>query len=310
MGLFSNIGNAVKGFLTSNPVGKTITKTLDTLSGIVTNPVTAITKGTAASTAAFQNASPITNTVKTITNTALAGAAVATAGSALGLTVPGTLGSSVAGGTAAAAKALIPTTTKGKVIGGTVAVLGAGVAIAQPAKTAEAVLSAPAAVANLGGNVANFISDPSLSSAKKIYTDNPIAATIATGAAVLGAGVGIGTAASLVSNYQNTKAVKENTAATLGAGTDIAGPQLIKLVDKSNEFKTQPINTAVQTPVTPQTQTLSSTSKSSKKRKKRTSKAVMPNISQRVNVVVANRNISTGIRQNKKYIKRAILTYA
>lgn len=294
MGLLSGISK----FLTTNPVGKVITKSLDTLSGIVTNPVIAITKGTTASTKAFTTATPITNAVKTITNIGLAAAAVVGVGAV------------AEGGLAAVGSGvskLIPSTTKGKVIAAVAAPVVLGAVAKQPAAAAQAVLNTPSSLANFGGNAAQLIANPSLSNAKTLISENPVVASVVGGAAVIGAGVGLGTAASLISNYQNTKAVKENTAATLGGASDSLP---ISVSDQSGRmFSIQPVQQgalASATPVTPQTQSVSKSG--AVRRRKRKSKSSAPtSLNQKVNVIVSNRNSSVGIRQSKRYLNREIL---
>lgn len=202
MSLFSGITN----FLTNNPVGKVITNTLNTISGIVTNPVTAITQGTAASTQKFINSTPLQNTVKTVTNVGLAAVATVGAGAIAegGIT---TIGNAV--------KAIIPATTKGKIIGAIAAPIAIGAFTSAPAKTTQAILEAPSNFANFGQNLGVLVQHPSIATAENLAKENPVITTVAAigaGAAAIG---GLGSLANVISNYTNTKATKANTQATL-----------------------------------------------------------------------------------------------
>jgi len=231
MGLLSKIGNS-------------LVKALDTVSGVVTNPVTAITKGVAASTKAYNEAKPITNIVKTVTNVGLA------AGAVVGV------GALFEGGTAAlgkAVQAVIPSTAKGKVIAAVTAPIAVGVIATQPAKSAEAILNAPSSLANFGSNVGNLIKDPSLSNATNIVKENPVISAAVGTAVAVGAGLGIGGLVSTVSNIQNTKAVKENTAATLGGATESSVISALPVESGKSTTSSPPLA------VTPQTQTLTAT---------------------------------------------------
>ena len=295
MGLLSSIGK----FLNTNPVGKAITKTLDTISGIVTNPVTAITQGTAASTKKFVEASPITNAVKTVTNVGLAAAAVVGVGAVAegGLAAVGS-----------AASKLIPSTTKGKVIAAVATPVVAGAVLKQPAKAAETILNAPSSLANFGGNAAELIANPSLSNAKTLIKENPVVATLAGAGAVAAIGGGVGLAANTVATFVNSRATKANTAATLGGDTTTPEDTGINVIDKSGQFRIMPVEQgaiAPATPITPQTQKVSKSG--TVRRRKRKSKSSVPtSISQRVNVVVANKNTTTGI-SNRRFINREVL---
>ena len=305
MGLFGSIGNVIKS-AANTAVGKTITKALDTISGVVTNPVTAITQGLGASTQKFVEAKPITNIVKTVTNVGVA------AGAVVGI------GAIAEGGFAAVAKgaqAIIPSTTKGKVIAAVAAPVVVGAVIKEPAKAAETALNAPSKLANFGGNLAEVITNPSIEGAKQLVKENPIIAGAAGVAVATGVGLGVGGLVSTISNIQNTQAVKENTKASLGGSSpevpiaQTVSSLPVSVVDKSGEFKTPPAATGIAqlTPVTPQTQKISSGV--SKKRYKPRKQAKMQPISQKVNVIVSNRSVSTGTRINAKYINREVLAY-
>lgn len=196
------------------------------------------------------------------------------------------------------AKSLIPTTIKGKVIAAVAAPVALGAVINQPAKTLEAVAKTPSALANVGGNIANVIADPSLANAKALITENPV---IVGGAAAAAAIAGAKTILPAITTSRLINATEEQTEAIEAATAGIT------VIDKSQQFKTMPYvpETA---PITPKTEAVKEgVTKPSTKRKRRSSKAVPQNISQRVNVVVANRAVSTGIRQTHKYLNREIL---
>jgi len=83
---------------------------------------------------------------------------------------------------------LIPESTKGKVIAGGITLVGGGFAVGAPKETAIAVTSLPAGLANVGVNIGDVVSEPTLEGKleklKEVFTDNPV---IATGVAVGGA---------------------------------------------------------------------------------------------------------------------------
>jgi len=277
----------IKNFFTGTTVGKGIAKGLDTLSGIVTNPITAITKGTKASTEKFLNANPLTNTVKTITNVGLVAA---------GVYAGGAIAAGEGAALASKAVTLIPKTIKGKAAAGTGALLLGGAFISEPAKTGEAVLTAPSSIANVGGNIANLIAEPSLASAKAIFTENPIAAGSLVGAGVVAAGVGGLAVANTYSNYQNTEAIKENTKATLGvAPTNIVQQEATPMTTLPYTPELEP---DVGSPLAPSDEILPSAATGDKPRKRRktTKKVASQNINQKVYVY----------NDGEKHIKRRI----
>jgi len=176
-----------------------VIKTLDTLSGIVTNPVTAVTQGVKASTAAYTSATTSQNVLKTVYNTGAAAAVVA--GGAV----------VASGGGAALASKLIPTSTVGKVTAGLVAPVAASYALAKPTQTLKTVAETPTNLANFGANVGNFAANPTLQGGGKIFKENPyLAGGTSAAVALLGAKLA-GGVANAVSNYQNTEALQENT---------------------------------------------------------------------------------------------------
>lgn len=187
MGIFDSIKNKAIGFL-------------DTVSGIVTNPITAITQGTSASTQKFLQATPLQNTAKTIVNTGIAGGLVVGAG--------------------AAAEAGITKTTQvilGQIIKHPVATTGTLIAV--PAiisshKLQQTVEDLPAKGVSLGTDTGKFIDNPTVAGAKQIIEDHPVVSSVVAGAIALEVGKTVGSLIGSYQNYSNTKAVKDNTEAT------------------------------------------------------------------------------------------------
>jgi hypothetical protein len=99
---------------------------------------------------------------------------------------------------------LKPTTQLALAAGGTTL----GIAASKSPKLQKQLINAPASAVNFAGNLGTLYENPSMANAKTLAKENPIiAGGIALGTVGL---VGLGTS-SLVSNYLNTKAVKENT---------------------------------------------------------------------------------------------------
>jgi len=265
-------------------IGKGLAKTLDQLSGVVTNPLTAITKGISAAEKQYVEASKVSNITKVITNTALA------AGAAVGI------GAVASGGTAAiatGAKALIPSTAKGKIIAAVAAPIAIGAVVQAPVQTAKAVASAPSELAEFGGGIAKLITQPSVESAKELFEDSPILTTL-TGAALVG-----GAAKSIlpaIATTRQTAAINEQTEALKSITGGVSG--ILPVEKEAVVGSTKPI--------TPPTETISAGVKR-KPSRKRLKAPVSPNISQRVNIMVSNKNSSVGIRQSKKYLNREVL---
>jgi len=221
---------------------------------------------------------------KQITETVIAGAGYATV--ALGA------GAIAAKGVAATAATLVPATIKGKVIAAVAAPVIIGAVIKEPTKSIEAAASLPSGLANVGGNIAGLIADPSIAGAKALVTENPvIVGAAAAAAAILGAKAIL----PAVIGAKQIEAVQEQTEA-------------IREVAKGGIAAPAPI--APTAPVTPATERVVTTAaKTSTARKKRSVKAPVQNISQRVNVVVANKSTSTGLRQTHKYLNRELLIH-
>lgn len=140
-------------------------------------------------------------------------------------------------------KKLIPKSTLGKAAAIVIApsVIG-GVATAvgnNPTGAIDLALSAPSKGFNVGQDIANVAQEPSLESGIAFIKAHPYAsaATLTAGLAALGFGtIAI---ANLVSNYTNTKSIKENTEALdksgnptiITDGTNIDYKDQLKLID-------------------------------------------------------------------------------
>lgn len=165
MGILSNVGK----FLTKNPIGQKITRGLDTLSGVVTNPLTAIKKGTGASTAAFQAATPAQNVFKTITNVGLTAATVAGLGQVAGLTRAGTLGATVGGGVVkgitATGGAIGKSFVSHPISTAAAGLIGAPLVFGALSKKPEVIIQAPKAAYESGQKIVDLITDHPVASA-------------------------------------------------------------------------------------------------------------------------------------------------
>ncbi len=291
MGFLSNIGKAISGAAKSvatavvkSPVGKV----MDVATVAFVHPIQTIKAVVSPTTTVKQVvethfAQPLS---KQITETV-----IATAGYAGAVVGGAAIGTAAKAGTLL--PALIPATTKGKVIAAIAAPVVLGAVIKEPIKTAETIAGAPSALANVGANVAQFAADPSLEHAKEIITENPI---IVGGAAAAAAILGAKALLPAIVGAKQIEAVQEQTEA-------------IREATSGMKTLEQPTTTAPIAPITPATERVVTTAaaKSSTKRKRRSVKAPTQNISQRVNVVVANKSTSTGLRQTHKYLNRELL---
>jgi len=269
------------------PVLKTVAKVLDVTTVAVTHPV-AVVKAIASPTKTVSQviekhfSEPLPKQItETVVNTIVA------AGAVVGIGAAATAG---IGGTVAA---LTPTTVKGGIVAALVAPVAIGAIISRPSETLGAIAELPSGLANVGGNIAELATDPSLAHAKELITENPvIVGAAAAAAAILGAKAIL----PAIVGAKQIEAVQEQTEAIREAG---GKPTTIQTGDTI-------LPTA---PVTPKTERVVTTapSKTSAKRKKRTSEAAKQNISQRVNVIVANKSTSTGVRQTHKYLNRELL---
>jgi len=88
-----------------------------------------------------------------------------------------------------------------------------GSALLNSPKLANKVLDTPSALSNFGANVGKFAEEPTVANAKSIATGNPII----TGAVATVGAVAVGSAVTgAYTTYANTKAVRENTQASMG----------------------------------------------------------------------------------------------
>lgn len=284
MGLLSSVGK----FLTTTKTGKAISKTLDTLTIAVAHPVQTATaivskKSTLKDVTTAHFAQSQKEQIKDIIVGAVGIGATILGGAAVGAAAKaGTLAPKAL----AVGKALIPATAKGKVIAAVAAPVVIGAVAKEPTKSIKAAVSAPSELAQFGGDIATFAADPSLSTAKQIVTESPL---LSAAAGILAVGGITKAAAPIISGALTRGAIQEQTEALTQGG--------VSVVDKSAGFQMAPT-----TPTLPQTAAVTTTT--SKKRKRSVRKPVIQPISQRVNVLVQNKNTAYGI---KNYIKREIL---
>jgi hypothetical protein len=158
-------------------------------------------------------------------------------------------------------------------------------------ESAKAIAKAPSELAQFGGDVANLAQNPSLESAKQLIQESPIISTAVAAAGALALGKALVPA---VVATQQTSAIKEQTEAIKGATAGY-------VVSPSGTEGVLPLSPSV--PVTPPTKTVEAGTQRRRRRIK--AKTTTGNITQRVNVLVSNRNaIAT-----KKYIRRNVLAY-
>lgn len=282
------------GLLSS--IGKGIAKVLDVTTVALAHPIQTATavvskKSTVQDVVTAHFAQPLKEQIKDIV--------VGTAGIAATVVGGAAIGTAAKAGTllpaaGAAAKSLIPSTAKGKVVAAVAAPIVVGAVAKEPVKSVKAAISAPSELAQFGGDVATFAANPSVATAKEIIKESPVISAAVGAAVVGGAALKILPA---VATARQTEAIQEQTKAIEQATGGIT------VIDKSGEFKSLPAaENNAPIPQTPQTQKVSSTTV--KKRARRAKKAVVPSVNQRVNVIVANRNTSTGM---KNYLKREVL---
>lgn len=192
-----------------------------------------------------------------------------------------------------ASPALIPTTTKGKVIAAVVTPVAIGATIKQPEKVAQAIVSTPSGLVNVGGNIANLAANPSIENVKTLVSENPV---LVGGAVATAAAIGVKGILPAIATTTQTQAIKEQTKAI-----EATTQGLIVQSTPEKDIISIPAQNNAPIPQTPQTQTIKATTTT--KRKRRKTKQIMPNISQRVNVLVNNDNR----RATKNYIKREVL---
>jgi len=274
-------------------LGKSVSKALDYISAPLAKPITTFTKGISAGAAEVkaqrEKGLTISQGLKQIgviagTTAVAAGAVLAAAPAAS----TGAAGAAVRSAVVSTAKAAVPTTLKGKAIAAVAAPVIIGAVINQPAKIAEAVVKTPSALVNVGGNIANLAADPSIENIKTLVKENPvIVGGAAAAAAIVGAKTilpAIVTSRQIAATEKQTEAIEAATAGMSGGGISATQQQI--------------------TPQLPATERIVTTATTtSKKRRKAAKKAVIQPISQRVNVVVQNKNTAYGI---KNYLKRSV----
>jgi hypothetical protein len=214
--------------------------------------------------------------LNTVVNTGIAAGAVLTAGTSVGRT---------------AVIALLPKTPLGVVAAVPAALVGGSFIFNEPETAKDLAIDTTTGLINVGKNLGELVKEPTLENFKELVTDNPVligGAALAIGGAAAIAGAGI------VSNILNREAVKENTEAILNSNNNNLPLTQTKKVDALAPIL----------PITPQTQTLTKTTTTKRKKKK-----INPpmNISQKVNVMVNNKNSSVGIRVPQKYLNRQAL---
>jgi hypothetical protein len=284
MGLLNLLGGAIK----DAAVGVSAT-----IVGIVAHPVTLVTKGLEAARQEAINSSLASNITGIVVNTGLAAAAV----SGIGALVEG--GSA---GVAVAASKLIPATTKGKVIAAITAPVVIGAVVSNPAAAAKAIQNTPQDLANFGANAATLAANPSLANAKQLITDNPVISGVVGVAAAATIGGGIGLAANTAATFLNSRATKENTAASVGDSSTPNASSNVLPSDNSSQT-TIPTNQGV--PATAQTQTIQTGAV--RRRKRKSTRSVPSEINQNVKINVINSSRSVGQLANKRYINREVL---
>jgi len=303
MGLFDSIGSVLSKV--GNVVKESAIEGLDLLSGVVSHPITAITKGTEAAKNQFLSQTPLQRAISTVTSTGIASAAVlggAAVAAATGIISPleGLSAAEISAARAASVAALRHPVA-------TAAIAGTAALVASSSRVSNVLSDTVVQTPKLISNVGKAIDNPSLTNIKNVFTETPAAAIVAGGAAaVLATGV-VSNLASSIATYENTKSVRENTAATLGGSSEDStfSALPISVIDKtSSSLPVVSNNNPI--PQTPQTKAISSGTRKKASRKPR--KPLQSNISQRVNVIVSNRNSSTGIA-NKRYLNREVLAY-
>jgi hypothetical protein len=283
MGLFSSIGNLVsKAASTVVAVGKTLVSdvkgglnllsavavkpvtTVKAVASYISNPSTATANKVVSAVKTVENRSAGQNIVSTVVNTGVAAAAVIGAGAAA--TEIAAVG--IVPAITSVVQKLVPTTVKGALVetgliaGGIVATS----AVMSSDKIQNAVEDLPSNLAGFGAGIGKTIQEPTLENGLALLKEHPGLSAAAAAALLVAAGYGVATVANIISNYQNTSAVRANTAATNAS---------------SILPSTQPASTTV-TPVTPATVPLASdklttkatTKKKAKKKKKKVTKKV------------------------------------
>lgn len=164
------------GILSS--IKKAAVKVLDTNQAIFSSPITTLTKGLSAGIAETKAKTPTKSAIDVLKTTAVAAAAILTAGTSAGRA-----------GAVAIGKSLAPKTIKGGVVTAVAGTVAAGALVSSP-KIREQTVQAPSSLFNFGADVGKLVESPSLSNAKDVIVENPLASgIIGAGAALLAAPV-------------------------------------------------------------------------------------------------------------------------
>lgn len=238
------------------------------------------------------------NTIQNTIDTAGVGNAIKAAGNTA------VVASTIAGGAGIVGAANLGLkAAAGIATGGAVTSFVGGVVTASPKlekKLPELAGEAPAALSNIQSNIGALIEDPSIEALKKIYKENPKTAVALTAGAAAVAGAAGLAVGGIVSNYANTKAIKENT--------EVMAKELKNdnpLVSSAGEVKPSSspavLDTDTTPPALPETTTISDTPK---RKNSRHHKRQQPQIiKQSVRVLVQQNNKVT----NKRYLNRQVV---
>lgn len=300
MGLFSFIDKGIEKVAQSKigqtlfqPKGviDTITKPAQVVGVVVSHPITTLTKGYGAAKQEVLGEKASTSIGKVVLNTGVVGAAVLTGGTSAGRTIAVNVG-----------KSLIPKTTSGKIIAG-LAAPAVVTAVANNPKIITEAAKLPAKSAAFGADVGKATANPTKENLLNIAKENPLITGLVVGAGALTLGKTLLPTAGAITNIQTKEAVQDLTSQLQSLPTAAVPP----VVDTSKSLTTTQTPFSPTTAVTAATAPLPTTSGTRKVAKRASKKAIPQNISQRVNVVVQNKNSSVGIRQSKNYLKRSIL---
>jgi len=175
--------------------------------------------------------------------------------------------------------------TKSKVI----AAVATPAAVTYFADKPQDIVGIPVSTAKFSSAVGSVLGNPSVSGVKDLIKENPVASSLVLGAAALTIGKGT---AGLVASVANTAAIRANTASsgvqTLELPSSTTSGGIIGTEPETLETNTQGVQTQA-------TQSLNTP-----KRRRTAKKSKQPIMSQRVNVIVSNRNIG-----NKRYLNYA-----
>jgi len=301
MGFLSNIGSALKSVVAA-PVEAVAAVVKAAPAAVVKAIAPVMNVATVSFVHPIQTVQAIISPTKTVAQVVekhfeqpLSSQLIETTVSTLGYgLVAGGTAAVVAKGVAASAAALIPTTLKGAAVAAVAYPTAIGVTIAAPSILGK-VLGAPQELALFAGDAATLLTEkPTLEGAKSFLEQHPYLTAATALAALTAAGFGALKLSGLIASFYQTKAAKKFLDEDIPKEKDIP-------------IKTEE-TIAPTAPITPKTERVVTTAaKTSGKKRKSSIKAPTQNISQRVNVIVANKANSTGIRQTHKYLNRELL---